>query len=112
VVPPNFTLQLASGLTSARRPSRLGLRIPLRRHVSCTSLFAASAALRQLPCRSAAASMKPLAAECEIRWVDVRSSREGGFGTTVAGAPIVLAARRKQTPRLHRVDARGLRHQS
>jgi hypothetical protein len=41
--PPNFTLQLTSGLVSARRPSRLGRPIPLRRHVSCTSPFAASA---------------------------------------------------------------------
>jgi hypothetical protein len=66
-VRPNFTLQLTSGLAPARRPSRLGRPIPLRRHVSCSSVGAASAALRQLPCRSAAASMKPLAAECEIR---------------------------------------------
>jgi hypothetical protein len=65
--PPNYTLQLASGLVSARRPSRLGRPIPLRRHVSCSSPFAESPARRQLPCRSAAASMKPLAAECEIR---------------------------------------------
>ena len=65
--PANFTLQLTSGLASARRPSRLGRPIPLRRHVSCNSFVAASAALRQQPCRSAAASMKPLAAECEIR---------------------------------------------
>jgi hypothetical protein len=64
---PNFTLQLASGLPSARRPSRLDRPIPLRRHVSCSSVVAASASLRQLPCRSAAASVKPLAAECEIR---------------------------------------------
>ena len=66
-VRPNFTLQLTSGLASARRPSRLGRPISLRRHVSCTSPFAASAPLRQLPCRSAAASVKPLAAEREIR---------------------------------------------
>jgi hypothetical protein len=71
------------GVGPAAEPPRLTHTIAASRQLQ-VALSPRSAALRQLPCRSAAASVKPLAAERESRWADRRSSSRSDYPAKIA----------------------------